>query len=107
MAVVDQPAYPEGGLQPQSDLGQHVGELQLDDLGRGERPAELLAIERIAACRLETRLGSAHRAPGDAITRAVEATERALQSLDIGEQRVLADLDLVHDDFAGDRRAQR
>ena len=51
--------------------------------------------------------GRAHRSPGDAVARAVEAAERALQALDVGQERVFADLDAVHHDLAGDRGAKR
>ena len=33
-----------GGLEAERDLGLHVGELLLDELVGGERPAELLAL---------------------------------------------------------------
>ena len=84
----------------------HVGELQLDQLVGGEGAAELLAVERVLAGGGVAGLGRAHRAPADAVAGAVEAAERALEALDVGQQRVLADLDLVHHDLAGDRGAQ-
>src|SRR3546814_17466912 len=39
-------------------------------------------------------------------TRAVEAAERAFQTRHMRQQRILADLDPVHHDLAGDRGAQ-
>jgi hypothetical protein len=76
LAFVEPPPDPQRRLQPERDLGRHVGELLLDELGRGERPAELLAVERVAARRVKAGLGRAHRAPGDAVAGAVEAAER-------------------------------
>ena len=46
-------------------------------------------------------------APGDAVARAVEAAERALEARDVGQQVLLRHDDAVHDDLAGDRGAQR
>ena len=51
------------------------------ELVRGERPPELLAIERVLARRVPADLRGAERAPRDAVARAVEAAERALESL--------------------------
>jgi hypothetical protein len=47
-ALVHQAADAQRRLEAERDLGLHVGELQLDQLVRGERPAELLAVERVA-----------------------------------------------------------
>jgi hypothetical protein len=80
LALVDQAADAQRALQAERDLGLHVGELLLDELVGGERPAELLAVERVLARRVPAELGRAHRAPGDAVARAVEAAERARQA---------------------------
>jgi hypothetical protein len=63
-------------LQAERDLGFHIGQLELDELGGRERPAELGTIERILPRGVHAGLGRAHRAPGDAVARAVEAAER-------------------------------
>src|SRR3954447_11051973 len=42
-------AEPETGVQTQRDLGLHIDELLLYELIGGERPAELLAVERVGA----------------------------------------------------------
>ncbi len=60
----------QAALQPERDLGLHVGELLLDQLVRGERPAELLAIQHVLARAVPAVLGRAQRAPGDAVARA-------------------------------------
>ena len=61
----------ERGLEAQADLGDHVGELHLDELRRCQRAPELLPLQRIEPCRVITRLGRAHRSPGDAVAGAV------------------------------------
>ncbi len=106
-ALVEHPPRAQRDLQPQRDFGRHIGQLELHQLRRRQRAAELRTIERILARGTHTGLRRAHHAPGDAITRAVEAAERPLQPLNIGQQRILAHLDILHHDFAGDARAQR
>ena len=59
------------------------------ELVGGERPAELLAVERVLARRVPAEFGGAERAPGDAVARAVEAAERALQALARSGKQVL------------------
>ena len=49
LAGFEPPADAQRRLQAERDLGHHVGELELDELVGGERPAELLAVERILA----------------------------------------------------------
>ncbi len=103
---VHQPPDPERRLQPESDLRLHIGELFLEKLGGGQWAAELLAIQPILARGVEAELGRPHRSPADPVTRAVQTTERPFQPLDMGQDRILADLHVFHDDHAGDRRAQ-
>src|SRR6185369_10381913 len=83
LALVLEAPEPQATLQPDRDLGLHVGKLLLDQLIRGERPAELLAVERVLARRVPAELRSAKRAPRDAVTRGIETTERSLQALDL------------------------
>ena len=61
---------PQAALQAERDLGLHVGQLLLDQLVGGERPAELLAVEHVLARAVPAVLGGAERAPGDAVARA-------------------------------------
>src|SRR3989441_5087824 len=75
----------QAALQAERDLGLHVGELLLDELVRGERPAELLAVEHVLPRAMPAVFRCAERAPGDAVTRRVEAGERALQPTDFGK----------------------
>ena len=84
-AVVLHAPESQAALQPERDLGLHVGELLLDQLVRRERPAELLAIEHVLARAMPAVLGCAERAPGDAVARRIEAGERALQAAHVGE----------------------
>ena len=47
LALVHQAADAQRGLQAERDIGFHVGELLLHELGGGKWPAELLAVKRI------------------------------------------------------------
>ena len=73
--LVHQPPDPERGLEAERDPGLHVGELLLEELGLSKRPSELLAIEAILTGGEPTILCRAHRAPGYAVARAVQAAE--------------------------------
>src|SRR5689334_24947596 len=77
--LILQAAEPQARVQPQRDLGLHIDELFLDQLVGGERPAELLAVERVIARLMPAELGGAERAPGNAVTRVVEARKRPAQ----------------------------
>jgi len=93
-------------LQPQRDLRLHVGELQLDQLIGRQRPAELLALERVAARGMPAEFGRAHRAPGDAVAGLVETAEGAAETADLGEDVLLGHEDAIHHDLPRDRGAQ-
>ena len=69
VAFVLEPADAQARLEAERDLGLHVGELLLDQLVGGERPAELLAVERVVARLLPAEFGRAQGAPGDAVAR--------------------------------------
>src|SRR5882757_4365389 len=71
LALVHKPPDSERRLKPERDPGLHVGELLLEELGLGERPAELLAVKAILAGAVPAILRCAHRAPGYAVARAV------------------------------------
>jgi hypothetical protein len=43
--AVHELAGAQAALQAEGDLGLHVGELELDELVRGQGPAELLALQ--------------------------------------------------------------
>ena len=64
MALVLQAAEPQAALQAERDFGRHVGQLLLDQLVRGERTAELLAVDHILPRRLVAGLGRTQRTPG-------------------------------------------
>src|SRR5947208_2169011 len=74
-AALERPAERKGSLEAERDLGLHIGEFLLDELVGGERPAELLPVERILARPLPAIFSRAHRAPSDAVARLVEAAE--------------------------------
>ena len=105
-AGVLHPAQLQTALQAERDLGLHVGQLLLDQLVGGQRPAKLLAVQHILAGAVEAVLGSAQRAPSDAVARAVQAGERAFQAAHVGESVFLGAEHPVHHDLAGDRRTQ-
>ncbi len=105
-AVVLHAAEAQAALQPERDLGLHVGQFLLDQLVGGQRAAELLAVERVLARRVPAELGGAERPPGDAVARRVEAGERAFQPAHLGKFVFGRHEDLVHSDLAGDRGAQ-
>ena len=69
-------------------------------------PAELLALQRVSARRVPAELRRTKRAPGDPEARLVEAAERAFQPLHVGKQVLFRHEHAVHDDLAGDGRAQ-
>ncbi len=63
------------GVLAESDVGGHVCELELHELGRGERTAELLAVESVLAGELHAELCGTEDTPGNAETGRVEAAE--------------------------------
>jgi hypothetical protein len=72
----------------------------------GQRAAELDAVQRVLARAVEAVLGSAQSPPGDAVARAVQAGEGALQAAHLGEGVFLGAEHVVHHDLAGDAGAQ-
>src|SRR5256714_2384331 len=86
-------------LQSQAYFRLHVGELLLDELVRGERPAELLAVEHVLAGAGPAVLRRAPRAPGDARARRTQAGETALQALDARPQGFFPNEHLLHPAF--------
>jgi hypothetical protein len=93
-------------LQPQRNFGLHVDQFFLNELIRGEGPAELLAIKHVLPRRVPTTFSGAERAPGNSIARGVEASERALQTLDAREQVFLRDKQVLHENLPRGGRAQ-
>ena len=105
-ALVLHAAESQTALQAERDLGGHVGELLLHQLVGGQRPAELLTVHHVLAGLGVAVFRCAESAPGNAVTRAVQAGERALEAADVGEGVLLGDEHLIHHDLAGDRCAQ-
>ncbi|MCY1292624.1 hypothetical protein D9M70_418590 [compost metagenome] len=106
-ALVHQAADTQRALQAERDLRLHVGKLLLEELSLCQRTVELLAVEAILARGMPAEFSGTERTPGNAVAGAVEAAKRTLEAFHIRQQRLFADLDIVHDDFAGDRGAQR
>ena len=105
--VVFQAARLQAALQAEPDFGLHVGEFLLDELVRCQRPAELLAIEHVFPRRMPAGFGGAERAPRNAVAGIVQAAHRSLQACGVRQQVFLRHEHAVHDDLAGNRRAQR
>ena len=84
----------------------HVGEFFLNQLIRGERTAELLAIEHVLPRGVPAELRGAERTPCDAVTRRIETPEGSLETLNVRQHLVRRNEHIVHDDFAGDRCSQ-
>ena len=93
-------------MQAERDLGLHVGEFFLHQLIGGERPAELLAAERIFAGAMPAEFRGPHGAPGDARARDIEAAERTGEAGNVRQQIFFRDHGAVEHDLAGDRGAQ-
>src|SRR5690348_18045298 len=74
--LVHEPPDAERPLEAERDLRLHVRELPLYELVGRERPAELRALERVAARRVPAELRRAERAPRDPVARLVETAER-------------------------------
>jgi hypothetical protein len=89
--------------RPKGDLGHHVGELLLVQLGLGQGPAELDAVEAVLSRGVPAELGRAHGAPGDAEAGLVQAAEGAAEARGVGQEVGFRDEDLVHHQLAGDR----
>ena len=106
-AVIHHAPQPERAVQPQRDFGLHVGQLLLHQLGGGQGPAELLALQRILPRHVPAGFRRADRAPGDAEAGAVEAGEGRAQALGARQHRLRRYRDILQHDFAGDAGAQR
>src|SRR5262245_39248151 len=83
LALVEEAADAQGALQAERDLRLHVGELLLHQLRCRQRPAELLALQRVLARPVPAILRRPHGPPGDAVAGAVEAPERAREPRDV------------------------
>src|SRR5690606_22650262 len=94
-------------LEAKRDLGLHVGQLLLVELGRCQGPAELLPVKTILTCAEPAVFRSAHHAPRNAITRPIETAKRSLQARNMRKKRLLSHFDTIHHDFTGDGCAQR
>ena len=107
LARIHQAARLQAGGEAEGDFGLHVRQLFLEQLGGGERTAELLAIQPILPRRMPAEFRRAKRAPGDAIARVVEAAERPAKALDLGEHAVFGNEHVFQHHLAGETGAQR
>src|SRR5207247_9045405 len=83
-------------LQAQAYVRLHVGEFFLDQLVRGERPAELLAVEHVLAAAVPAVLGPAGRTPRDAVKRRVQARVPPFQPYDARRKVLFREYLLAH-----------
>src|SRR5690606_27512970 len=84
LTLVEHATDAQRALKPERNLGHHVSELLLDELGVSERTIELLAVERVLTRAVEAVLSGTHGAPGDSVARTVEASKRSCQTLHVG-----------------------
>ena len=94
------------GLQTQRDFGLHIGHFFLNQLIGSQWPAELLAVQGVLTRPVKTIFRRAQCAPGNAVTRTVQASERAFQALHFRECVFFGDKHAIHDDFASDGSTQ-
>ena len=73
--LVHQPPDAQRALEAKRDLGLHVGQFLLEQLGLSQRLAELFAVQAILACGVPAGLRRAHHAPADTISRPIETAE--------------------------------
>ncbi len=74
---------------------------------RRQRTAELRAVQGVLTGRMPAEFGGAQGTPGDAEAGLVQTAERAAQTGSIGQQVFFRHEHVVHDDFAGQRSAER
>src|SRR5690606_23426866 len=72
-----------------NQVGEHVGELELQRLKGGDRLAELLALVHVFLCKGQCRLRSPYRTGGDIDAPAVETLHRNLEAFALGAEAVL------------------
>ena len=101
LVFVHQTAYAQAGLQAQRDFGLHVGQLFLDQLGLCQWAAKLLAVHGVLAGTVPAVFSSTQSAPGNAVTRFVQATKRTLQARHIRQHVGFRHKHTIHHNFAG------
>jgi len=88
------------------DFPRHLGEPELDGLGRRERFAKHFARFRVVDQLRQAGLRRADHAPGDAVARLREAGQRTLESFHARQQVRFRHHDVVEEQRGCDRRAQ-
>ena len=83
------------GVKSKSDLGQHIGHLELNKLVLGQRSAELLTLHCVLSSLVEAELCGSHGSPCYSKTRLIETAEGSLEALDI-EHIFFRDLHVIH-----------
>ena len=94
-ARVLEPAELQGHELRLGDLGQHVDQPHLLDLGAGDRLVEHHPALRVAERLVVARHRRADGAPRDAVARLREAHERALEAARLGQDGVLREMDVL------------
>ena len=90
----------------QGDAAGHLGHLDLRALGRRHRALEQDALLGVAQHFPEAGDGGADRTPGDAVTGLVQATQRPLQALHVGQAVGVRHAHIVEEQRTGHRGAQ-
>ena len=106
-AFIHQPPDAQAGLITQRNLGLHIGQLFLIKLIGRQRLVELMTLKTIITRRLKAKFRRAHRAPANAIARAIEAGKRAFQTLNLRQHIFFRHKHIFHHNHAGDGGAQR
>ena len=105
-AFVHQAAHAQTSLQAERNFSLHVSQLLLNELVLRQRAAKLHTVQRVLAGAHPAVFCRAQCAPGNAVTRLVQAAERAFQAADVGQQVFFRHKHAIHDDFASDAGAQ-
>ena len=105
-ALVQQAAERQGALEAQRDVGLHVRQLLLHQLGGSQEATEQGALGDVFPAGVEAELRGAHGPPADAVARLVQTRERAAQSPHARQQVRLGYEGVRQADVAGDAGAQ-
>ena len=93
-------------MQGQGDVGLHVRQLLLDQLGLRQWATKLLTVQGVLTRGVPAGFGGTQGAPADAVTGRVQAGERTFQAAHVREGVFFWAEHVVHDDLASQRGAQ-
>lgn len=107
LALILQTANLQAGLETQGNLSVGIGHLLLHQLEAGQGDTELLAVQGVVSGLGQAELGSTEGTPGNTEAGVVQASERSLETVNLGEEVLGRDLNIVHHDHTGDRGTER